>query len=122
MCVKGYEIVSKDDCIEVHKDIENEDTKGMFTRLESDMISQVKRCDSNRSQFKTTGNVQNVNKFEAILVQKIDDDKESKSMNHLNVFDSLYIIWTLKTLSNINRDLFIGLDPQCSYLVSSKMT
>ena len=62
----GFEIVSKEDCIEVPKDLEDEDRKGMFSRLESDMISQVKMCDSNRSYFKTTGDVQNANKFQQL--------------------------------------------------------
>jgi len=65
-----FEIVSKEDC-QVTGDREE-----MYSKLEQDLIAQVKMCMSNRTYFKEVGDVSSSNKFEQ-MAQHAKKDLDS---------------------------------------------
>merc|ERR1719392_519606 len=62
-----FEIVSKEEC-----NITG-DRDEMFSKLEQDIISQVKMCMTNRTYFKEVGDVASANKFEQMAVHAKKD-------------------------------------------------
>jgi len=62
-----FEIVSREEC-EVSGDREE-----MYSKLEHDLISQVKMCMTNRTYFKEVGDVASANKFEQMAVHAKKD-------------------------------------------------
>merc|ERR1712012_1010772 len=62
-----FEIVSREECSVVG------DREEMFSKLEQDLISQVKMCMTNRSYFKEVGDIASSNKFEQMAVHAKKD-------------------------------------------------
>jgi len=62
-----FEIISKEDC-QVTGDREE-----MYSKLEQDLIAQVKMCMSNRTYFKEVGDISSSNKFEQMAVHAKKD-------------------------------------------------
>jgi len=62
-----FEIVSKEEC-----NITG-DREEMFSKLEQDIISQVKMCMTNRTYFKEVGDVASANKFEQMALHSKKD-------------------------------------------------
>ena len=56
----GFEIVSKEDCVET--DLEGPDRQAMYSKLEKDLLVQIKMCMANQTHFKATGEVNLMNK------------------------------------------------------------
>jgi len=53
--------VSKEDCVET--DLGGPDRQAMFSKLEKDLLAQIKMCMANQTHFKATGEVNLMNKF-----------------------------------------------------------
>lgn len=62
-----FEIVSREECEVVG------DREEMYSKLEQDLISQVKMCMTNRTYFKEVGDVASANKFEQMAVHAKKD-------------------------------------------------
>jgi len=62
-----FEIVSKEECTMTG------DREEMFSKLEQDIISQVKMCMTNRTYFKEVGDVASANKFEQMALHSKKD-------------------------------------------------
>jgi len=62
-----FEIVSKEECNVTG------DREEMFSKLEQDIISQVKMCMTNRTYFKEVGDVASANKFEQMALHSKKD-------------------------------------------------
>jgi len=62
-----FEIVQREEC-----DVSG-DREEMFSKLEQDIISQVKMCMTNRTYFKEVGDVASANKFEQMAVHSKKD-------------------------------------------------
>jgi len=62
-----FEIVSKEEC-----NITG-DREEMFSKLEQDIISQVKMCMTNRTYFKEVGDIASANKFEQMALHSKKD-------------------------------------------------
>ena len=57
----GFEIVAREDC---RPEDMSRDRHEMYSKLEKDLIAQVKTCEANRAHFKSTGDVSTANKFQ----------------------------------------------------------
>ena len=62
-----FEIVSREDCAVVG------DREEMFSKLEQDLISQVKMCMTNRKYFQEVGDIASGNKFEQMALHAKKD-------------------------------------------------
>jgi len=62
-----FEIVSKEECTVTG------DREEMFSKLEQDIISQVKMCMTNRTYFKEVGDIASANKFEQMALHSKKD-------------------------------------------------
>lgn len=62
-----FEIVSKEECTITG------DREEMFSKLEQDIISQVKMCMTNRTYFKEVGDIASANKFEQMALHSKKD-------------------------------------------------
>ena len=61
----GFEIVSKDDCASTsiaNSELEGPDRQTMFSKLEKGLIEQINMCKSNQTHFKSTGEINLMNK------------------------------------------------------------
>ena len=57
-----FEIVSTEEC--TSSDLNDTSSRQeMYTKLEADLVSQIKMCQANRIYFKSTGDVPSTNKF-----------------------------------------------------------
>ena len=59
-----FVIVSKEECAPGEM---SEDRQAMFSKLEKELIAQVKMCDTNRQHFKSTGDIASANKFHQMV-------------------------------------------------------
>merc|ERR1712061_891061 len=62
-----FEIVKREDCAVVG------DREEMFSKLEKDLIEQVKMCMTNRTYFKEVGDIASSNKFEQMALHSKKD-------------------------------------------------
>ncbi|TRY63934.1 hypothetical protein TCAL_14360 [Tigriopus californicus] len=59
-----FEIISREDCQPQNM---SGDRQEMFSKLEQDLIAQVKMCEANRKHFKLTGDIASSNKFQQMM-------------------------------------------------------
>lgn len=59
-----FEIISREDC---QPQSMSGDRQEMFSKLEQDLIAQVKMCEANRKHFKITADIASANKFQQMM-------------------------------------------------------
>ncbi|KAK3861655.1 hypothetical protein Pcinc_032404, partial [Petrolisthes cinctipes] len=67
-----FELVTSEDCV-TSPDNTNGDTAIIYTKLEEDLIAQIKMCAETREHFKATGDVASANRFEQLILHTKKD-------------------------------------------------
>ncbi|XP_063849873.1 coiled-coil and C2 domain-containing protein 1-like isoform X3 [Scylla paramamosain] len=67
-----FELVSADDCV-VAPEGTSGDVALIYTKLEEDLIAQIKMCAETREHFKATGDVASSNRFEQLILHTKKD-------------------------------------------------
>ncbi|KAK4297629.1 hypothetical protein Pmani_029971 [Petrolisthes manimaculis] len=67
-----FELVTSEDCVTSPENT-NGDTAVTYTKLEEDLIAQIKMCAETREHFKATGDVASANRFEQLILHTKKD-------------------------------------------------